>query len=259
MSETPIDQAYAALSADPDDVNARLKFYERLADAELFLMLAAEPDDDNIVPEIFDLSDGPYVLAFDREERLAAFAERPVAHAALSGRALVKMIVGQGIGVGLNLGASSEYILPPTIIEWLSSTLTAKSQSHEARPVQVHKPSNLPKKFIEGLNVKLTSAMGLARAAWLVRADYEHGNSGHLLVFVGGIVGAHGALTQAVSEVLVFSGVEAGQIDIAFFDEDDPVLERIAKVGLRFDVPERAAPKPLQAPGTDPDRPPRLR
>ena len=78
MSETtPLDQAHAAMEAAPEDGAARMRFYERLADGELFLMLSAEPKGDDVSPEIFELEEGTFVLAFDRESRLADFAGRP--------------------------------------------------------------------------------------------------------------------------------------------------------------------------------------
>ena len=40
MSEaTPIDTAHAAMEAAPEDGALRLRFYERISDSELFLML----------------------------------------------------------------------------------------------------------------------------------------------------------------------------------------------------------------------------
>ena len=101
MTETPIDRAHAAMQAAPEDDAARLRFYERLADAELFLMLTAEPAGDEISPELFEVQDAPFVLAFDLEERLSAFAGRAVPYAALSGRALAGMLAGQGIGLAV--------------------------------------------------------------------------------------------------------------------------------------------------------------
>ena len=71
--------------------------------------------------------------------------------------------------------------------------------------------------------------------------------------------GAEQALAQAASEALIFSGLDAGEMDVAFFSASDEMSARLAKVGLRFDLPQ---PEPLagpQAPGMDPDAPPRLR
>ncbi|MEO0865181.1 MAG: SseB family protein, partial [Pseudomonadota bacterium] len=59
---------------------------------------------------------------------------------------------------------------------------------------------------------------------------------------------------------LTFSGIEAGALDVGFFDGADPVTERLARVGLRFDLPQPApATAGPAAPGMDPAHPPRLR
>ena len=50
MSETVIDRAFAAMQAAPDDEAAHLAFYERVADAELYLLLEKEAVADVIEP-----------------------------------------------------------------------------------------------------------------------------------------------------------------------------------------------------------------
>ena len=125
MTETTaLDRAHAAMTAAPEDDGARLRFYERLADSELFMMLTKEVEDGNISPEMFDLADGTFVLLFDREERLAQFADRAVPYAALSGRVVAQMLAGQGIGLGLNLEvAPSSILIPAEAVSWLHQTL----------------------------------------------------------------------------------------------------------------------------------------
>ena len=78
MTETTaLDAAHAKMEAAPQDDAARLRFYERLADSELFLLLTEEAQGENISPELFEVADGRFVLAFDREDRLARFAGQP--------------------------------------------------------------------------------------------------------------------------------------------------------------------------------------
>jgi hypothetical protein len=94
-----------------------------------------------------------------------------------------------------------------------------------------------------------------------VAATYAGGRRGHLMAFVDALPGAEPSLARAVGDALTFSGIEAGSLDVGFFRASDPVAARLARVGLRFDLPE--APKAEQvagrAPGMDPDAPPRLR
>ena len=261
---TLLDQAHAAMIASAEDDALRLRFYERLADAELFLMLQSDLNvgDENVTPELFDLGDARFVLVFDREERLAAFAGQPAPYVALSGRAIAEMLQGQGIGVGLNLEvAPSSILLPPEAIDWLHETLGNAPDELEARIREVHTPKGLPDHLIGALDVKLASAMGLARCAYLVGVTYDSGARGHLLAFVAAVPAAQGALARAAAEALTFSGIEAGAMDVAFFDTADPITARLDRVGLRFDLPQpqAEAPRPLVPPGSDPERPPKLR
>ena len=69
------------------------------------------------------------------------------------------------------------------------------------------------------------------------------------------------ALVRAASEALTFSGIEAGAMDVGFFAPDDPTVAKLAKVGLRFDLPqgEGLQHTPRMPPGSDPSKPPILK
>ncbi|WP_300058542.1 SseB family protein [uncultured Roseobacter sp.] len=260
---TALDQAHAAMQAAPEEDAARLRFYDRLAHCELFLMLKEEAGEgDQITPELFEVGEAQYVLVFDREERLAAFAGRQVPYVALSGRAIAGMLAGQGIGLGVNLEvAPSAILLPEAAVDWLNETLGHDPREVEAAISQVHAPTGLPEALITALDGKLATAMGLAESAYLVGVTYETGARGHLLGFVGAVPEAEGALARAASEALTFSGIAAGAMDVGFFRGNDPIVARLRKVGLRFDLPQPQAPRaePVVPPGSEPDKPPRLR
>ncbi|PZX18420.1 type III secretion system (T3SS) SseB-like protein [Palleronia aestuarii] len=257
---TPLDRAHDAMMADEADDAARLAFYERVADAELYLLLDGEPSGDVLDPRIFETSQGAFALVFDLADRLAEFAGGPAPYAALSGRLLVGMVAGQGCGIALNPGvAPSSILLPADAVGWIAATLAEEATEHEARPVELTFPAGLPERLLPALDAKLGLASGRARFAYLAAVRYADGTNGHMLAFVGATPGAERALAGAVREALVFSGLEAGQIDVAFFDPSDAIAARLAKVGLRIDLPVPEEPGPRDAPGSDPDRPPRLR
>jgi len=262
VTDTPLDLAHAAMEAAPQDDAARLRFYERLADGELFLLLDEEPQDENLSPRVFPLEDGPVVLAFDSEDRLAEFAGGIAPYAALPGRVIAQTLAGQGVGLGLNLGvAPSAMVLPPDALEWLAATLGSGPEQVTARPDSFHPPRGLPERLIEGLDAKLARAGGLASAALLAGVTYQGGRRGHMLAFLDVATGAGAALARAAAEALTFSGVDAGEMDVAFLASSDPAAQAMARVALRFDLPQpiRAEPLAPPAPGSDPAKPPRLR
>ncbi len=256
---TDLDQAHAAMEAAPEDDAARLRFYERLADTELFMLLSAEAADDQVSPELFEIEEQRFALVFDREERLSQFVGRVAPYAGVSGRALAGMLAGQGIGLALNLEvAPSAMLIPAEAVDWLVSTLSNAPNETEARLTEVL-PPHVPEAVVTGLDRKLAIAAGLARSAYLTAARYDDGATGHVLAFVDAVPGAEKALAAAAGEALTFSGIEAGVMDVLFLRAADPMAARLARVGLRFDLPEPVAPQTPGAPGMDPAKPPKLR
>ena len=132
MAETPLDRAFRAQEGDPADPALRLRFHERVLDAELLLVLVAPPAA-GLEPRVLDLEAGRYVLAFDRDERLADFLGAPAPFAALSGRRLAGLLAGQGVGIALNLGAASASLLPPETVDWMAAVQAGPPPEAAAR------------------------------------------------------------------------------------------------------------------------------
>lgn len=258
---TPLDTAHALMDATPEDATQRLRFFERLADSELFLLLQSETVGDSLSPEVFEVEDAKYVLVFDREERLAEFAEGSAHHAALSGRVIAKMLAGQGIGLGVNLGvAPSSILLPAKAMDWLTDMLENAPEEVMARPVSVEAPVGVSEALLAAVDTKLAKAAGLADAAYLVTAQYEDDRRGLMLAIIDALPAAQGALAKAVGEVVMFGDENDAGLDVAFFAASEPVCATLAKVGLRFESPKPAAEAHAPAaPGRDPNNPPILR
>ncbi|WP_456386624.1 SseB family protein [Profundibacter sp.] len=258
---TPLDTAHAMMDAAPDDTGKRLRFFERLADSELFLLLQGEAVDDRLSPEVFEVESAKYVLVFDREERLAEFVEGSAHHAALSGRVVAKMLMGQQIGLALNLGvAPSSILLAPDTLGWLADMLDNAPDEVMARPSSFAAPTDVPEALLLAIDSKLATAAGLATSAYLVSVTYEDGRHGLLLAIIDALPAAHGALAKAVGEAVIFAAQDDGGLDVAFFAAGDAVCATLAKVGLRFDLPQRSVETHTPAaPGRDPNSPPILR
>ncbi|MGK7654315.1 SseB family protein [Roseovarius sp. B08] len=255
--ETHLDRAHAAMEAGGEA--ERLRYYQTLAAAELFLLLEAEAEDDDVVPQAFEVEGQTFVLAFDTEERLAAFAGAKAHYVALSGRAVADMLAEADLGLGLNLESGPQAaLLPNAAMVWLVETLAEGPEEVEAQPASFHPPRGLPETLVAAIDARLAAMGGLAELAYLVGVTYDNDTRGHLLGVVDAVPGAEPAIARAVSEVLALSGLEAGLLDVGFFRGTDAAAARMALVGLRFDLP-KAEETQRAAPGTDPDEPPKLR
>ncbi|HKL68508.1 SseB family protein [Salibaculum sp.] len=258
---TEIDRAHAAMQAAPEDDLARLRFYERLADGEVFVLLREEAAQDAVSPEVVEVEGQAHVMVFDRIERLSSFARGPAPYATLSGRDLAMMLAGQETGLALNLEvAPSAMLIGPEAVDWLARTLDAAPTEVEARLRELTPPPDLPEGLLQALDRKLARAAGLAECAYLAGAVQEDGARGLLLALVGTAPGAEAALARAVGEALTFSGLAESGLDVTHLAAGSDMAARIARVGLRFDLPQpEARPVPGADPGMDPDKPPKLR
>lgn len=264
---TPYDRAHAAMEADPENEAARLAVYDRLADAELFLLLEEEPEGEDIRPQLFETEEGDFVLAFDTEERLAAFVGEPAPYAALPGRVIAQNLVGEGVGLGINLGvAESALLLPPEALEWLTHTLTHAPEATEARPVSFEAPALPPAilgLLLPAFEAKFAQIAGLASHALLAGVIYEGGRRGHVLALVGAPEAAQPGIAKAMGEALTFSGLEAGELDVTFLAAEDPATAHLLETALVLHLPERVEEEVQELrptmPGMDPSKPPILR
>ncbi|TCP41476.1 SseB family protein [Rhodovulum marinum] len=254
---TPLDRAQAAMAAAPDDPAPRLRWYGALSAAELVLLLDHEPDGDRIAPRVFDLDDGPVVLAFDRETRLTAFTGAPAPYAALPGRALAGMLAGQGLGLGINLGTAHAELLPAAAVDWWAETLTPAPEPVQIRPEAITAPRALPDALVATLDARLADAAGLAAGAILAGLRHADGSDTLLLAVLDARPGAEPALARAIAEALRFSGLDEAALDLAFLAADHPAAARLSRLGLRIDLPDPAPETPV--PLHDTDAPPRLR
>lgn len=253
---TQIDDTHAVMETSDE---ARLRFFEAVASAELFLLLEKEAVGDSIEPRLFNVEGQNVALAFDTLDRLAEFAGQITPYAAMSGRTLTALLEGEELSLGLNLEVSpSATLLGPDALKWLHQTLGHAPDQVEARPQEFHAPAGLPETLITALDAKLASAAGLAKLAYLAAVTYDNDTKSHLLALIDPVPGSEQTLAKAINEALVFSGIEAGSLDVTFLKSSDAMAAKLARVGLRFDLPMHEDPQ-QQAPGSNPDKPPRLR
>lgn len=242
------------------------RYYQILAKTPLFLVLDHEAEDETITPRLFDLQSGAMVLAFETEDRLAAWAADTglgtLPYAMLPGRIIAQQLAPLNVALGLNFGAASQTILPSDAMEWLSQMLDVAPEPVQARIDQVLPLGSVPAALLAALDLAMTGAAGLASAAYLALARYQSGGQGHIVAICGAAPQAEPALTRAIAEALVFAGLEAGALDVTFVPSGSKLADILAHLGHRITIPDLTladAPPPRPAPGADPTKPPRLK
>ncbi len=255
---TPLDRAHMVMEGAPEDGALRLRFYEALAVAELFLLLTREPVGERVEPLILQTGDGPVALAFDTEARMGAFVDAPTPYMGLAGRQAIAMLAGQGISLGLNLGvAMSEILLPPDALVWAAGVLGTAPERAALTPARIGPPRLHPDR-IAALDARLALMAGVVDEAWLATAVYGGGDEAAALALVGVGPAAEAGVAAALAETHRLSGGDRAVLDILFLSPAAPMLAAFRRQGIGFEIPsppERPAPGPVHVP----DRPPRLR
>ena len=203
---TDLDAAQTRADASPPEQadQARLAFFKVLADAPLFVLLERDAQNEVLEPRIFDLDEGPVVLAFDTEDRLAAMGEGPMPYAQLPGRVLARLLSAEGLGLGLNLGsaAPSEMLLPLAAMRWLEQMLDQEPDLLAGDFGDLTAPDA---ELVAALRAILASAPatwgGLAQTLWVYGRDQSA-----LVIVDGAPPEAQIALATALSEALRFAG-----------------------------------------------------
>lgn len=261
---TPLDEAHNAMVQNADSDAQRLRFYERLVSVELFLLLECEPSSDKIKPQVFPVEGGEFVLIFDSEVRLAEFSGQTAAYVAMSGRAIIEMLMAGGaeVGLGINLGvAPSSFLMARDGVVWLSEMLGNSATLMRGQPLAFYAPTGVDADFLAAISAKLAAMTGLAQRAVLVGVEYADGATSTLLAIIAAVEAAEAAIGQSIGEAVSFSASDA-TLDIGFFAAGDGSVAQIEAVGIGIDIPKAELDKvrvPGAGPGTNPDVPPILR
>jgi hypothetical protein len=249
--ETALDRAMRLAAGEATDGRA----VDALLNAELYLLLEGPVGDGPARPRVLELEAGPTALAFDREERLAAFGAGDD-YLAAPGRDLAALLAERGLNLAVNPGvAPSELFHGAEALAWMATAMRAEAA--EARLSGLGRPDGAGEALIAALDAKL-AALGVAlREAWLVSAEAEGSRRLALLLVERGTWGAgeaaevhRGALARAVGETARLIGAE---IDVGFAAEG-PLRTAARRVGLGFEPPAPEAAGPRRAEG-----PPKLR
>lgn len=238
--------------------SGRARVLQRLADTELFVALAGDPKNDRLELQVFGLPEGQVALACDTEDRLSAFfSDRPVAYAAMPGRALAARLMPMGIGLLVNPEEQSQVLVTPDMLGWLVKILDHASVEGVRRPAHLLPPTpEMVAALAEPLAARLADLSGLAQSAHLVAGDWEDDIT-HVLLIVGTDPAHQAAVAKAVAELAAVLDLPSA-MTVGF-----PSAESVPPFAVSFEIAAQAPDSPVErrqrAPGSDPSKPPKLR
>jgi hypothetical protein len=234
-----LNKAFKEMSQNPENNDARLNYYGVLADTNLFLLLEQEPSNEILEPKSITLEGNRFALAFDCEENLSEFYGEAAEFAQVTGRVLAKMLFDEQIGLGINLGISEgELLLPFEVIEWFVNLLDQTPNFISNTPKKFLSSNTFPVVIIEALQQKLKPAVGLFIEIWVCGVEYSENEFSHLICLVGAQKSAEQAMIKSIKEVLSFSDLNLGNIDVAPFNYNDDACSKIRNIGIKLEFPE---------------------
>ena len=234
-----LKKAFEEMSQNPENNDARLNYYGVLADANLFLLLEQEPSNEILEPKFIQLEGKSFALAFDSEESLSEFYGETAAFAQITGRVLAKMLLEEKTGLGINLGVSEcELLLPWEIIEWFVNVLDETPNLVQTTPKKFLRAIAFPEVLFKALQEKLMPAVGLFDEIWICAVEYNKDETSHLICLMGVQNSAQQAIVKSINEVLSFTDINLGNIDVAHFSYDDEACTKIREIGIKLEFPE---------------------
>lgn len=250
---TPLDQDHARMMAAPEDEGPRRAYFARFAASDLLLLLEG-PASETIHPRTVSVEGEEVALAFDTALRLASFDARSSDFVSLPGRDLAAMLAGAGLGLGLNLGGEGAAMhLSASDLAWIAEQVPAMEASDIAS-ARIGPPKGASEALLGALDARLATMAGLATAAHLVTVEEGEGAQRLLLVFEGTPPPFRAQVAGHVAEALKIAAIDTA-LDVSFGEPGAPILLAAVRHGLRFDLP---MPEQPAAPGSDPEKPPRL-
>ena len=114
---TALDEALEKYREDDEHQDA---YYELVLNTDFYIPIC-EPEEespDSVVPLQFESEGKSYLMLFDSEERLTAWAKQEVRHAVIAGHLLAEISTPQ-IHLAVNFGDGNAKEFVPDEIKWL--------------------------------------------------------------------------------------------------------------------------------------------
>ena len=95
-----------------------------------------------------------------------------------------------------------------------------------------------PEIMFKALQEKLKPAVGLFDEIWICAVEYNEDETSHLICVMGVKNSAQQAIVKSINEVLSFTDIDLGNIDVAHFSCDDEACSKIREIGIKLEFRE---------------------
>jgi hypothetical protein len=170
--QSPLDRALGV--AELGDAQAQA-FYDAFLNARLYVPTAEDDPDlptDTVSLLVADIEGEGIVPVFDSEDRLATWAEEPVAFTVLAGHALVEQL-DPALQIALNVGTEHFKLFVESELAWLRERLgetVTDLAAHDTADLIAFRDGAPPEGLVEAL-LRALRQNELAGAAFLVEAE----------------------------------------------------------------------------------------
>ncbi len=183
MVETRLDRLWQAVAKGGAETDW-LRFYEGVA-AQPLIVPVMEPEGDATArPKTLLLETVEVALAFDTEDRFAAFITTPTEFVTMIGADLARALGPLGVGVALNPGvAPGETVLDAEALAWIAQLTEANVAVEKILGgIRVGPPVNPESILLEALGIRLAEMAGHIAEAWLLGVAAPGGGEAYLCV-----------------------------------------------------------------------------
>ncbi len=137
---TPLDQALKNLHEDPESLENRHHFYSLFLQSTFFVPIfdqesggmakadGKEADPEKDLPLIMEADGSNFMMLFDEEERVTAWAEEEVQCLTMPGYVAVAMAT-EGLHLAMNVGSDHSKQFVPEEINWLKQVVEKSAET----------------------------------------------------------------------------------------------------------------------------------
>lgn len=258
MTKSAYEKALHRFSQSAKSSADRSALLGVVARTEFHLLLLADSDGTSAEPFLLDVNNGKAAVVFDKLDLMAGFQDGVSNFISASGRDLAVMLHKENLLLTINPGCEdTSFILEQNTLEWMSAQTNLAPKTIEFSVKDIGPARDADIALVTALDEILPNMQGLAERL-VVAGLTEDAEKGMVIFFLNTQPGAEDTLTQLIHEMVTFSAGNIPDLNVGFVRNEDPLVNRLKEIGLHMQLPKLPVPTPRPAPGSDPDKPPKL-